>query len=37
MIPYMARTVRAKWLFVRPVPMTVTVETRYDITDVETI
>lgn len=27
MIPYMVRTVRAKWLSVRPVPMTVTVET----------
>lgn len=35
--PYMERTVKEKWLFVRPVSMTASVETRYDITDVETI
>jgi hypothetical protein len=33
----MVRIVRAKWLFVRPVPITVIVGTGYDITDVETI
>lgn len=37
MIPYMVRTVKARLRSVRPVLMTVTVETRYDIIDVETI
>lgn len=35
--PYMVRTVKERLRSVRPVPMTVTVETRYDIIDVETI
>ena len=36
-LPYMVRTVKERLRSVRPVPMTVTVETRYDIIDVETI
>lgn len=35
--PYMVRTVLARLRSVKPVLMTVTVETRYDIIDVETL
>lgn len=35
--PYIVRTVKARLRSVKPVLMTVTVETRYDIIDVETI